>query len=191
MKKPGQIDIFQEFVDQSAREELLAFFDLTLPRPGKEPLLGLGRISQPKRGSSSLRYLSLTFVVDTPDEDARTSIQHILTHLEESSLRAALPQAVGLVPTPSMHTGPEHYIRQIDILLGATTVPDKHFITERLVPALQKILPVQINEMSWWEARPEGPEDIESESHTGEARSTSLVTTLKNFLRKFTKTDNT
>ena len=191
MKKPGQIDIFQEFVEQYTREELLAFFDLILPRPGKEPLLGLGRISQPKQGSSSLRYLSLTFVVDTPDEEARTAVQHMLTRLEEESLRAALPQAAGLVPTPSMHTGPEHYIRQIDILLGATTIPDKYFITERLVPALQKILPVQINEVSWWEARPEESDDAGCELHTGEAQSTSLVSTLKNFLRKFTRTENT
>jgi len=191
VKKPGQIDIFQEFVEQYAREELLAFFDLTLPRPGKEPLLGLGRISRPKQGSSSLKYLSLTFVMDTPDEEARTAIQHMLTRLEETSLQAALPQAAGLVPTPSMHTGPEHYIKQIDILLGATTSPDKHFVTERLVPALQKILSVQINEVSWWEARPEGSDDAGSGSHTGEAQSTSLVSNLKNFFRKFTKTENT
>jgi len=191
VKKPEQIDIFQEFVAQYAREELLAFFDLTVPRAGKEPLLGLGRISQPKQGSSSLRYLSLTFVMDTPDEEARTAVQHVLTHLEETSLQAVLPQVAGLVPTPSMHTGPEHYIKQIDILLGATTTPDKYFLTERLVPALQKILPVQISEVSWWEARPEGPHDAGSEPHTGEAQSTSLVTTLKNFLRKFTKTANT
>ena len=191
MKKPGQIDIFQEFVEQYAREELLAFFDLTVPRAGKEPLLGLGRISQPKQGSSHLRYLSLTFVVDTPDEEARTAVQHMLSRLEETSLQTVLPQAAGLVPTPSMHTGPEHYIQQIDVLLGANTTPDKYFITERLVPALQKILPVHIGEVSWWEARPQGPSDPESESHPGEAHSASLVTHLKNFLRKFTKPENT
>jgi hypothetical protein len=191
MKKPERIDIFQEFVAQYAREEMLAFFEFTLERGGQEPLSGLSRISQPKQGSSSLSYLSLTFVFDTPDEAARTASEHALAHLTETSLRAALPQATGLVPTPSMHTGPEHYIRQIDILLGANTTPDKHFISESLVPALHKILPLQFSEVSWWEARPQDLHDAGSEPQIREERGASLVANLKNFFRKFSKSEDT
>src|SRR5262245_32009646 len=119
VKQQRQVDIFQEFVAQYAREEMLAFFEFTPELEGQGSVSGLCRISQPKQGSSKLQYLSLTFVVDTPDEAARAAIQKVLTRLTETTLRAALPQAAGLVPTPSMHTGPEHYIKQIDILLGA------------------------------------------------------------------------
>ena len=191
MKKPERIDIFQEFVAQYAREEMLAFFEFTLDRGDKEPLSGLGRISQPKQGSSNLRYLSLTFVFDTPDEAAKTAIEHVLAHLTETSLQAALPQAAGLVPTPSMHTGPEHYIRQIDILLGANITPDKRFISESLVPALQKIFPLQFGEVSWWEARSQDLHHTSNEPQAREEHGASLVANLKNFFRKFSKTEDT
>lgn len=190
MKKSAQIDIFQEFVAQYAREEMLAFFEFTLDLESQGSVSGLCRISQPKQGSSRLRYLSLTFVVDTPNEMARAAIEKVLTHQSETTLRAALPQAAGLVPTPSMHTGPEHYIRQIDVLLGAHTTLDKRFIGEHLVPALQQIFPLQISEVSWWKARPADLHDVGSELQTRGEQSPSLVANLKNFFRKFTKTEN-
>ncbi|HKA54388.1 MAG TPA: hypothetical protein VKJ47_12070 [Candidatus Binatia bacterium] len=191
MKTPERIDILQEFVAQYAREEMLAFFEFTLERVGQEPLPGLGRISQPKHGSSSLRYLSLAFVFDTPNEAAKTAIEQVFAHLSETSLRAALPQAVGLVPTPPLHTGPEHYIRQIDILLGAHTVPDKRFISESLAPALHKILPLQFSEVSWWEVRPQAPPDAGHDPQAKEEHGTSLVAGLKNFFHRLSKGDGT
>jgi len=191
VKTPERIDILQEFVAQYAREEMLAFFEFTLERAGHEPLPGLGRISQPKQGSSSLRYLSLAFVFDTPNEAAKTAIEQVLAHLTETSLRASLPQAAGLVPTPSMHTGPEHYIRQIDILLGAHTTPDKRFISESLMPALHKILPLQFSEVSWWEVRPQGLHDASHAPQAREEHGTSLVASLKNFFHRFSKSEDT
>jgi hypothetical protein len=185
-----QVDIFQEFVAQYAREEMLAFFEFTLELEDRGSVAGLCRISQPKQGSSKLKYLSLTFVVDTPDEAARFAIEKVLAHPTETPLQAALPQAAGLVPTPSLHTGPEHYIQQIDILLGVNTTPDKRFIIERLVPALQKIFPLQISEVSWWEARAEGPHDSGSHLHAVVEQSASLVANLKNFFRKLAKTED-
>jgi hypothetical protein len=182
------VDIYQEFVAQYAREEMLAFFEFTLEPEGWGPVPGLCRISQPKQGSSSLRYLSLTFVVDTPDEKAKAAIERVLAHLSETTLQAALPQIAGLVATPSMHTGPEHYIKQIDILLDARTIPDKRFISEQLIPALQQIFPLQISEVSWWEVRSGGPHTPGGEPHPED---TSLVANLKNFFRKLTKSENT
>jgi len=181
--QPQRIDIFQEFVAQSAREDMLAFFEFTLDLEGRGTAAGLCRLSQPKEGSSSLRYLSLTFVIDTPDEAAKGAIEHVLSRLEESRLRAALPQTTGVVPTPSIYTGPEHYIRQIDVLLGAGTTPDKRFIGERLLPALQSILSLTIGEVSWWDVRSEDAAGLRSGRHSQEESSFSLIDRLKNFFR--------
>ncbi len=190
MKQQERVDIFQEFVAQYAREEMLAFFEFAMDLEASGSASGLCRISQPKQGSSHLRYLSLTFVVDIPNEAARVVIQHALAHLTEPTLQAALPQAVGVVPTPSMHTGPEHYIKQIDILLDADTIPDQRFIAESLLPALQKIFPLKISEVSWWDVGSADRHDLHSTPPAAEEDS-SLVDSLKNFFRKFAKTDNT
>jgi len=183
MTQPHRIDIFQEFVAQSAREDMLAFFEFTLDLEGRGAATGLCRLSQPKAGSSSLRYLSLTFVSDTSDEESKRAIEHVLSRLDESRLRTALPQTTGVVPTPSMHTGPEHHIRQIDILLSTGTLPDKRFIAERLLPALQRILPLTIGEVSWWDVRAEDAADLQSGRHRQEESSSSLLDRLKNFFR--------
>lgn len=187
MKQQERVDIFQEFVAQYAREEMLAFFEFTMDLEASGSVSGLCRISQPKQGSSRLKYLSLTFVLDTPDEAARVVIQHALAHLTEPTLQAALPQAAGLVPTPSMHTGPAHYIKQIDILLGAGTIPDNRFIAESLLPALQQILPLTIGEVSWWDVGSADPHELHSQPLAAAEEDSSLVDSLKDFFRKLAK----
>lgn len=183
MTQPKRIDIFQEFVAQSAREDMLGFFEFTLDLEDKGIAAGICRLSQPKAGSSSLRYLSLTFVIDTADEDTKRAIERVLSHPEEGRLQTALPQTIGVVPTPSIYTGPEHYIRQVDILLSAGAHPDKQFIADRLLPALQRILPLTIGEVSWWDVRTEDAADLQSGRHLQEESHPSLIDRLKNFFR--------
>ena len=85
-----------------------------------------------------------------------------------------------------MHPGPEHYIKQIDILLGASTIPDQQFICESLLPALQKIFPLKISEVSWWDVGSADSHDLHSKSLAAE-EDLSLVDSLKNFFRKLAK----
>jgi hypothetical protein len=184
MTQQKRIDIFQEFIDQYAREDMLAFFEFTLDCAGREPVSGLCRISQPKAGSSSLKYLSLTFVIDTPDEATRLPVQNSLSRLEEIRLQAALPQVTGVVPTPPISTSPAHYIKQIDILLGAALTPDQHFIAERLLPVLCEITQIKVNDISWWDVRPEDRGGPHGEHVAEEEHGSSLVDTLKKFFRR-------
>ncbi len=72
-KPQDVIDLRQELIDLYADEQMLAFFEFTLERPGNEALSGLCRIARPKPHSSTLRYLSLIFLVDTPDSATRPS----------------------------------------------------------------------------------------------------------------------
>jgi len=187
MTQQKRIDILREFVDQYAREDMLAFFEFTLALADKGPVSGLCRISQPKAGSSNLKYLSLTFVVDTPDEATKLPIQNALARLEETRVRAVLPQITGVVPTPPMYTGPEHYIRQIDILLGSAITPDQRFISERLVPALRELAQIETGEISWWDIRAEDLKDLHGGHLAEEEHSSSLVESLKKFFRRSLK----
>ena len=73
-----RIDVAQEIIDGYARERMLAFFDFPLPGDGGASISGLCRISGPERDDPAMQYLSLSFVVDTPDDGARRAARAAL-----------------------------------------------------------------------------------------------------------------
>lgn len=150
MKADGSVDLLREFVDLYSREEMLAFFEFRLERPGARDIEGLCRISQPKDGRSNLYYLSLGFVVDTPDEAARTIIDEVLSRLDGDALRSAVPNLVEMLPVTAMPTGSESYVRQADILLDDSSANDPAAILKALIPAMAKITGIQPSELVWW-----------------------------------------
>ncbi len=148
MNEHKPIDIMQEFVDLYGKEEMLAFFDFSIERPGKEAIAGLCRISRPKRSGAKMQYLSLTFVADAPDEHARTTIAAVLERIDADSLRHAGAEVSEVVSLPSMGDPAQTYVAQADILLD--TAPDKPFIALRLLPAIQRLMQVKPTEVVWW-----------------------------------------
>jgi hypothetical protein len=149
--KGEPIDIMQQFVDLYSREEMLCFFDFSIARPGAADLSGLCRISKPKSGNSSLRYLSMVFVVDTPDEQSRRDVPAVFARLDSDSLKVFAPEIAEVlaVPAPTGHA--ENYVHQIDLLLDTDIEPDEHFVSSLLLPAVRKISGFRTSEMVWWD----------------------------------------
>jgi hypothetical protein len=158
MKDEQPIDIMQQFVDMYAREEMLCFFDFGIARPGQSELSGLCRISKPKQGQSSLRYLSMVFVVDTPDDASRREVQALFARLEGDSLRVFVPQIAEVLAVPAPTTHRENYVHQIDLLLDADIEPDERFVSAMLLPAVRKLGGMRTSEMVWWEDNPSDEE---------------------------------
>jgi len=150
VKADGSVDLLREFVDLYSREEMLAFFEFRLERPQGGDIEGLCRISQPKDGRSNLYYLSLGFVVDTPDEESRTLIDEALARLDGDALRSAVPSVVEVLPVTSMPAGPESFVRQADILFDEQSAENPTATLERLVPAVAKITGIHPRELVWW-----------------------------------------
>lgn len=182
MRDDQPIDIMQEFVDQYAREEMLAFFEFTVPRPAPPAIAGLCKISRAKSGGSRLKYLSLSFMVDTPDDDARRRVDEALGRMEEGGLHARLSQVVDVVPMPSLNAGAENHLRQADLLLDDTVVPDQFFIQERLIPMICAVTQVALGEIVWWgaQAPPATPP-----RRSLEAKDESLVGSLTKYLKSW------
>ena len=145
----GVIDLRQELIDLYAGEQMLAFFEFTLERPGNDDLSGLCRIAQPKPHRSTLRYLSLIFLVDTPDAATRLVVQKALARLEGSALKAAVPGMTDGALLSSLHSSTENYIAQTDLLLESDV--NKAFITTQLIPALARLAQLHLTHVEWWE----------------------------------------
>ena len=145
----GVIDLRQELIDLYAGEQMLAFFEFTLERSGNEALSGLCRIAQPKPHSSTLRYLSLIFLVDTPDSATRLVVQKALARLEGSALKTAVPGMTDGAIISSLNSSTESYIAQTDLLLESAV--NQAFITTQLIPAIARIAQLHLTHVEWWE----------------------------------------
>ena len=144
------IDIIQEFVDLYKHEDMLAFFEFQIGTV--EPVTGLCRISKPKSGAPGMRYLSLTFMVDAPDERTRAAVDAVLDHIDDDSFRAALPPVTAVVPVPNMALDADNYIRQVDLMLREYVDPGRPFIAERLIPVLIRMTGIRAGNVEWWDA---------------------------------------
>ena len=145
----GVIDLRQELIDLYAGEQMLAFFEFTLERPGNDDLSGLCRIAQPKPHRSTLRYLSLIFLVDTHGSATRIVVQKALARLEGSALKAAVPGMTDGAIISSLSSSTENYVAQTDLLLESTV--NKAFITTQLIPAIARIAQLHLTHVEWWE----------------------------------------
>lgn len=180
------IDIMQDFIDLYGKEEMLAFFDFCVERPGKEPISGLCRISRPKSSSAKMQYLSLSFLADTPDEDAQSAIAAVLARIDTDGLRRAVGEVSEVVTMPSVGRASDSYVGEADILLDAP--PDKEFIAVRLLPAIRRLMQVQPTEVVWWaESEPGGSPS--ARPAVGAQSGASLVGSIKSYLSKNFRTD--
>jgi hypothetical protein len=186
MSDQKPIDIMQEFVDLYGKEEMLAFFDFNVERPGKEAISGLCRISRPKSQGAKMQYLSLTFVADTPDDDAYNTLATALERLDADSLRRAVPEVSEVVSMPSISRGSQSYIGQADILLESA--PDRQFIALRLLPAIRRLMQVKPTEVVWW-AEPSASDAAAARPPVPAESGASLVGSIKSYLSRNFRTD--
>jgi hypothetical protein len=158
-----RIDIIQDFVDLYQHEETLAFFEFQCRRTGGDPVSGLCRISKPKGGT--MRHLSLTFMVDTPDERTRDGVDEVLARIEGDTFRTALPPVAAVVAAPPISSDAENYVRQLDIMLQGPIDSGKPFIAEQLMPVLQEFHDGEASALVWW-GEVEGPRSIRRATST-------------------------
>lgn len=146
--RDDRIDSIQDFVDLYQHEETLAFFEFHCRRTGGDPVSALCRISKPKRGS--LRHLSLTFIVDAPDERTRDCLDEVLARIGADAFRTALPHVAAVAAAPPISSDAENYVRQLDIMLHESIDSGRPFIAERLMPVLREFLEGEAGALVWW-----------------------------------------
>ncbi|MBF0550048.1 MAG: hypothetical protein HQK60_05890 [Deltaproteobacteria bacterium] len=182
MSKDEPIDIKRELVDLFDHEEMMAFFEFSLLRQGNEPITGLCKISRPKKGHSKLKYLSLTFMTDTPDDESRRSIDRALNTMDGPGLPSYLEEVTEVVGNPALRASRENYIRQIDVLLEASDT-GQNFITKRLLPAIRNLTHLRTGEVTWWETVAPAVAAASRPSSPAEAPGHSLLERLIGFFK--------
>ena len=179
MKHAPPIDIMQECAALFSQEDTLAFFDFQYA-PGGEGLVdGLCRIARPKRSLSGQEYVSLVFIMDTPDAAAREHAAAAMKQLSSGTLERMLPEIFSIVSVPPANCGQETCIRQMDIMLKERFVASQTFISERLFPAVRDVLHLEASEFGWWEDMRKEKPPAPALSKTAEQAPKSFVARLQ------------
>lgn len=159
-----RIDIIQEFVDLYQQEEMLAFFEFRIGGP--TGTAGLCRISRQKGDAAGMRYLSLTFMVDAPDDKSRAAADAALNRIDDAAMQAAVPAVAAVVPIPVMIHGGENYVRQVDVMLREPTEVSQAFVMDQLLPVVFRLSGITTRAVEWWDeaapaARSKSAEPVE------------------------------
>ncbi|MBC2594060.1 hypothetical protein H5P28_07270 [Ruficoccus amylovorans] len=156
-------DIQQELNAFFSQEEFIAFFDFYLPGSGGKMLNGLCKVARPADGHS-VNYLCLTFVVDTPNDEAEKQIERLLAKFDLKALREQLPSLQSLTSVPASMRHSENYVHQMDLIFPKDKDLDLREVVPMLLFSLRKATGFKTESPQWWdEVSLDAPKPTEAE----------------------------
>lgn len=174
------INLDEEFTKLFTKEEIAAFCEVTLSQPDGPALTGLCKVSKPRPGTSSLNYVGILFVFDTPTAESWKHLGAALQSLEGSALNHCLKDLDYVVSSPISSPSPEVFIKQIDLVFKKSFAFGDDYIVEELHPALSAVTKLPLGEMLLWEEpRTESAKRGQAQAETG---TPSLFSAIRNFI---------
>ncbi len=174
------IDLDRQLLELFNKERMLAFFDFRVRLGDAEPLSGLCKISQPKGGGQQSQYLSLLFLIDTPDESAWHRVDAYTEHLGWDAFMRELPGVVTVLPIPHLHRGAGIYFKEVDIYVDSSVTIAKHYVMDKLYPAILRVAGLTGGEVVFWDVVPEDKQELQGFALEKES-SCSVVQRLRDF----------
>ena len=164
-----EFDPRKSYLAVKSNEKMIAFVGFVI-RPekngsNKEGVVKISSFHRPYGGG----YLTLTFIVDiAQDKQHKKHLQRLCDNITEDSLRPFLGKGFEKMVKVSLDSLEEikgWYIEEVNVHFRSIEDREKVLIEEKLIPALEDILPCTFDPVDWWPAeRNKGaPEDKEIE----------------------------
>ncbi|MGE4558276.1 MAG: hypothetical protein AB7D07_15840 [Desulfovibrionaceae bacterium] len=146
------IDLEQTIRRNKAKEKFLAFSGVEVSLPHRDaPKGGVVKVGGHVRGDGS-GYLCLTFLIEADDDVLSTELHKTFATLSEDELRAMLGRDFIYL----IEIGPERvhwwFVDEIFFYFKSLQGNSRTILQEKLLPALQKALPLGFNDLQWWGA---------------------------------------
>jgi hypothetical protein len=152
-----EFDPRKSYMAIKASEKMIAYvgFVIVFEENGKskEGVVKISSFHRPYGGG----YLTLTFIVDKGDDDALIKqLEKACSRITEESLRPHLGkdfERMVKVDLDMLEKTKGWYIEEINVYFRTTEEREMVLIKEKLLPALECILPCKFEAVEWW---PEG-----------------------------------
>ncbi|MEN6439241.1 MAG: hypothetical protein ABFD97_11755 [Syntrophobacter sp.] len=146
------IDLDKEFLDSFKKEEMFAFFDITLRLPEERTASGLCKVSKPKSSDSHSYYISLLFLIDDADGTLCQALDGHINRINWDDLNTCVPEIVSVLPMPYLSKRSGIYIREIAIYL-TTDKLTRPFVAQ-LGPLLARTAGIKAEKPTFWDDMP-------------------------------------
>lgn len=177
------VDLYREFIEVFRREEMLALFDFQAETGNGGHLTGLCKISRPKGGRSDSRYVSLLFIIETPDEQALKEARTRFDAVNWELLADRLPEFESVLSIPfALREFTGSHFREIDIYLKERGAVSRRFIANALCPAVCSVAGLRGGEPVFREELPDAAREPAS-VNLADAGGSSLVSRLRDMFK--------
>ena len=154
-------------------EKFLAFFDFnTRTENGKSELSGLCKVALPQIDNPD--YMSLTFIFDTPNEDAQEIAQTTLSKLTAETFQKTLPEVYATTSVPASMLQGENYIHQMDIIFSSPIREDVRDVLHKIVFVIRHAADFATEAPQWWDES-DAPAPTEAEKANWTARIKAIL----------------
>jgi len=182
-KKPG-IDLHQEFIELFRKEEMLAFFDFRSETGKGAPFSGLCKVSKPIAGKSDSMYLSLLFIIETPEEQLWRDVAGWFDAIVWDGLNQRLPEFESVLSIPyALESFTGNYFQEVDIYLKSGTVLSRSYVLGTLYPAVRAVAGIEADEPVFWEDLPNRGCGTTAQTCDSARGGGSLISRLQEFFR--------
>ncbi len=166
-----EFDPRKSYLAVKANEKMIAYvgFVIQLEEDGKskEGIVKISSLHRPYGGG----YLTLTFIVDKGQDDAlKTQLEMLSDKITEDSLRQQLGkefERMVKVDLDMLEETKGWYLEEINVYFHTIAGREKVLVEEKLLPALECILPCKFEPVEWWpegrKTEPPGGKEIEAQ----------------------------
>ena len=166
-----EFDPRKSYLAVKANEKMIAYvsfvFQLEEDGKSKEGVVKISSLHRPYGGG----YLTLTFMVDKEPQNApKNELELICNNITEDSLRPQLGgefERMVRVDLDMLEETRGWYVEEINVYFRTLAEREKLLVEEKLLPALEGILPCKFEPVEWWpEGRKTGlPSGAEIDEH--------------------------
>jgi hypothetical protein len=174
------IDLITQLIDLFNKEQMLAFFDFQVTPGGNEPVSGLCKISMPKGADEQSQYVSLLFLIDTPNDTVWEHVNAFVNNIGWDAFRRELPGAETVLSIPHLIHTTEIYFKETAIYLSSNVTVSKYYVSSKIYPTVLRVTGLRPGELVFWEDLPESKREIKGLG-SEEGTPHSLVARLKDF----------
>lgn len=151
----------QKLLEMLQGEKFLAFFDFAMNDDsfgGEKD--GICKVARPS--TSTLEYLSLTFIFDTLDDVRRNMAKRTVSKLTSETFAATIPQIYAITSVPGSMKQSDHYIHHIDLMFKGALPDDMQELIKKVVYVIRHTAGLETEVPQWWDEN-EAPAPSEAE----------------------------